>query len=374
MAAVASEARGWATEAADGVAAMPPTRLGNGTNSAPFDSRIIQYEKERLERTERRVRATVQASISSSVSVPELPTLSKKANIAIAYGDPVHMPGPSKMQRLIQSELQDLRQEISASERRGHAWQEREDSRAKTVEQQRASEIDLSKRLEREKQKQRTRAELEEMVLALTEQVRQLVHQSAGIAERAREEALAEARQELEAAKARASKARRASRAELEAAFEREEQLKQAVKQAEERRKQMLGVVEKEQEQRFVEKTALARRRLHQLKFGRAWGRWRADWEAAQHATRAKKYEEALAAAAAWRLEAEHELRGAKDELRGARAELREARAEAEAEAKRSAAANFALQAAKDAEAQRRRRPPRSRPRRLAAVLVLGRL
>merc|ERR1719424_2077958 len=58
------------------------------------------------------------------------------------------------------------------------------------------------------------------MVLALTEQVRQLVHQSAGIAERARAEAWAEAKQQLAAARATGKKRRKAQKAELEAALE----------------------------------------------------------------------------------------------------------------------------------------------------------
>ena len=88
----------------------PPMRSSPTRLQTTFDSRVSQYEKERLERTERRARATVQESMSSSASLPAL-QLSKQSGVVMAYNDPMGMPGPSKMQRLIQSDLQELRQE-----------------------------------------------------------------------------------------------------------------------------------------------------------------------------------------------------------------------------------------------------------------------
>ena len=87
----------------------------------------------------------------------------------MAYNDPMGMPGSSQVQRLIQADLQDLRKEIVTSEQRGQAWVDREEKRAHKLEQQKTSEGELDKRLAMEKQRQRTRTELEEMVLALTE-------------------------------------------------------------------------------------------------------------------------------------------------------------------------------------------------------------
>ena len=269
----------------------PPTRL-----QTTFDSRVSQYEKERLERIERRSRATVQASIASSASLPAL-QLSKQAGVVMAYNDPMGMPGPSKMQRLIQSDLQELRQEIATSEARGQAWVEREEKRTQKLEQLRTDEEELDRRVEMQKQRQRTRTELEELVLALTEQVRQLVHQSAGVADRARAEAWAEARGQLAAAEAKGKKRSKALKAELDAALEAKRQAESMTLQAQARQEQMADQAETAEAKRATDKMRVAGLYLSRNTVFQVWGRWRADWEAEVKAAKAHKHEQALATA-----------------------------------------------------------------------------
>ena len=242
----------------------------------------------------------MQASIASSASLPAL-QLSKQTGVAMAYNDPMGMPGPSKMQRLIQSDLQELRQEIATSEQRGQAWAEREEKRTHKLEQLKTDEEELHKRVDMQvdmqKQRQRTRTELEELVLALTEQVRQLVHQSAGIAERARAEAWAEARGQLAAAEATGKKRRKAQKAELEAALEAKRQAESMTLQAQERQEQMSDQAETAEGKRAADKMRVVGLYLSRNTVVQIWGRWRADWEAEVQAAKARKHEQVLAAA-----------------------------------------------------------------------------
>ena len=271
----------------------------------------------------------------------------------MAYNDPMAMPGPSKMQRLIQSDLQDLRQEIATSEQRGQAWVDREEKRTHKLEQQKADEEELDKRLDKQKQLQRTRTELEELVLALTEQVRQLVHQSAGIAERARAEAWAEARQQLAAAEAKGTRKRKAQKAELEAALEAKRVAESATQQAKERQEAMADLAETAEGKRAADKMRVVGLYLSRNTVVQIWGRWRADWEAEVQAAKARKHEQAIAAATAARLELEAQLKASGADLERVNGELHGARNEVTMLTKWGAG----LEATSEAEAQRRLKP-----------------
>ena len=64
-------------------------------STTPFDTRLSQYDKERLMRTERRVAASVAASMAASSSLPVLP-LSQKNAMGLAYDDPITSPGMAR--------------------------------------------------------------------------------------------------------------------------------------------------------------------------------------------------------------------------------------------------------------------------------------
>ena len=242
--------------------------------TASFEARISQYDKDRLNRTERRIQSTVSASrMAASASLPELP-LSKKAATMLAYNDPVRMPNQGKMQRVIESELRDLREEEAETDRRRADAAMREVRLQKEREKQHDKELALEGRLELEKQKAKSRAELEEMVIALGDQVKSLVFQSAGIAERTREEAFKEVRHKLDEADARekstaalARKERKQLKAELK--LEKEER-----KAAEQLQKRTLEAAARAEERHTDRVGTLAANRISQLGVTRAWTVW----------------------------------------------------------------------------------------------------
>ena len=63
---------------------------------------------------------------------------------------------------MLTSELRELREEVRETEREGELAREREDRRLQKLDQQHGKELVLEERIELEKQKHKSRAELEE--------------------------------------------------------------------------------------------------------------------------------------------------------------------------------------------------------------------
>ena len=95
-----------------------------------WDSRLSQYDKERLKQTERRVQATVQASMHASASLPDL-VLSPQRSIEMAYDDPIRSPSVAR-QRMLVGELRAATAEVGQQERAVTAWESRRDKARST--------------------------------------------------------------------------------------------------------------------------------------------------------------------------------------------------------------------------------------------------
>ena len=127
------------------------------------------------------------AELGVSSSLPSLP-LSKRATVTLDYTTrTVPRPGhdSQQLQRVLERELRDVRAEVVEDRRRLAFVAAREDRGREKLDGDLAKEAALEGRLERVGLRQRHRMELEEEVLALREQVKELVTRSSRIAKRA---------------------------------------------------------------------------------------------------------------------------------------------------------------------------------------------
>ena len=90
-----------------------------------WDSRLSQFDKERLKQTERQVHATVSASMHAAASLPDL-SLSPRRSIEMAYDDPIRSPAVAR-QRMLVGELRAATAEVGQQERAVTAWEGRRD-------------------------------------------------------------------------------------------------------------------------------------------------------------------------------------------------------------------------------------------------------
>ena len=227
----------------------------------------------------------------AAASLPDL-SLSPRRSIEMAYDDPIRSPAVAR-QRMLVGELRAATAEVGQQERAVTAWEGRRDKAYSRLEEKKLRQRELQEHIEHEKMRVQSRAQLEELVVALGEQVKSLVFQGAGIAERARAEAHAEAKREADLVAHAVSKEKAALKLELRQARAGEKAAVDAQRAAEEKQKVLARRLDANEERRLGHLMEIAAHRLGQSQCGRAWAAWK---EAAEKGSRPRRTLRATAA------------------------------------------------------------------------------